>query len=465
MSSVIVRAKYQRSKTLRQTISKSISYISDKRKADSTCIDKNDLLNEYVSASTLYEDNESFTWNMDGDINAKKELKKIDLNSNHLWSLVVSFKPDFAINNGLISKSDYYQLTTNIMPNLLVNMGLDLNNVSWYATLHRNTNNPHLHIIFFEHNKTIDNAQIPSSSLSKFKSDIVNYLIDNEKFYRLRDQEFNNITKSISLKNLNEVKNQKLFSDSYRKELNKMLLDFYNKLPQKGRLQYNSKNFVPYKKDLDNIINYILMHDSVKYSYAKYIRLLSEHQKELSEIYGNSKSNYYDNQLNKLYSKIGNEILYNYKVYSSQDVLERELNFLSKNITKMNLKSRDYAKKETKIEIAKQLFKICMLSKLNYNQTKKVLNDWNNNSHYDFNIDELMLLVNTMDYKMNSNELYDTLKKIGYDYTRYSKLKEKDFYRELNYKIFINKAVNHLMYELEREEKEIINQIEYELEI
>ena len=47
----------------------------------------------------------------------------------------------------------------------------------------------------------------------------------------------------------------------------------------------------------------------------------------------------------------------------------------------------------------------------------------------------------------------------------YNKLKEKNFYKELNYKRFINKAINHLYYEMEREEKEIVEQMEYELEV
>lgn len=75
------------------------------------------------------------------------------------------------------------------------------------------------------------------------------------------------------------------------------------------------------------------MHDYVKYNYSKYLNLLDQHQKELKTLYGNSKSNhYYENQLNKLYSKIGNEILPNYKMYQSQDVVEREKAFL-KNIS------------------------------------------------------------------------------------------------------------------------------------
>ena len=53
--------------------------------------------------------------------------------------------------------------------------------------------------------------------------------------------------------------------------------------------------------------------------------------------------------------------------------------------------------------------------------------------------------------------------KLNYDYDRYSKYKNKMFYQELNYKKFINQAMNYLEYELEQEEKQIINELEYDL--
>ena len=54
-------------------------------------------------------------------------------------------------------------------------------------------------------------------------------------------------------------------------------------------------------------------------------------------------------------------------------------------------------------------------------------------------------------------------KKLNYDYDRYSKYKNKMFYQELYYKKFINQAMNYLEYELEQEEKQIINELEYDL--
>ena len=474
-SSLVVRTKYQKCKDLKNDISKTISYISDKRKADSNTIDEYDILKDYIihadNDAYLYEDKECFTWSINGDVNAKddlKEIKELDT-SGILWSLVLSFEPEFAVDKGLITKLDYYNLTKRIMPQLLVDMGLKLNNTTWYCSLHRNTKHPHLHISFFEHKKTISNPKIPYHCIHKLKSNISNYLIDNEKFYKLRDKEFKSIVGNISLKELTRINEQKLYSDKFRNELNRILLNFYDKLPSTGRLQFNSTNMDLYRDDLKLIIDYILMHDSVKYSYAKYLKLLNEHQKELRAIFGSSKNpekNYYNNQLNKLYSKIGNEILKNYKKYMSQNNIEREIEFLKKHILDLKFKSRSYTKQKTIYNIAKGLYWLCDISGLNINQTRIVFENWIKRSNYELgvSVDEYISSIDISNISKDIYNYYNIMKKLGYDFDRFSKYKSKNFYQEINYKMFINKAINHIMYEIEKEEEKIEKQIEYELE-
>lgn len=93
-----------------------------------------------------------------------------------------------------------------------------------------------MHILIYERKKTATSGFINQSVIKNMKRNIANYLVDNTKFYELRDKEFSNITGAINLKDLAKVKTQKLYSDSYRKELNTRLLSLYSKLPPKGRL-------------------------------------------------------------------------------------------------------------------------------------------------------------------------------------------------------------------------------------
>lgn len=475
-SNVVFQIQYKMPKNKKQAIIKWMDYASQKQKADSSSIDEYNLLKDYAlfndKETFLNENDETYLWNKNGDIlkhDVISKLKSME-SSGIIWRGFLSFPSEFAYSHGLITKSDFYSLSNNVFPSLIMDMGLDINNVEWVCSYHLDTpKHPHIHFCIYEKVPTKINPRVPLSCIHNFKSNVANYLIDNKKFYDLRDQAFTNITGTISIKELNKIKTQRLFSDSYRKGLNKLLLDFYKQLPKKGRLQYNSKNMIMYKKDLDNIIEYILMHDSVKYDYAKYLRLLETHQMELNQLYGMSDSNkkqkYYNEQLNRLYSKIGNEILQNYKIYQSQDFMTREKEFMTRHINELNFKSRnDYAKEETKKAVAKDLYKICMFSGLNDHQTKKVFERWLVRSKYDYDVDSLISSVSTLDIKMSITEYYNALKRLGYDSDRFNKFKNKYFYRELNYKRFINQAVNHLMYELEQEEKQIVSDIQFDLE-
>ena len=474
-SDIVFQLQYKISKNKRLGISKWINYAIQKQKADATSLDEINYLNDYISLTNkdvfFNEDSEAFMWNKDGDLLKQEAINKIsDLNNNGLfWRGFLSFPPDFAYNHGLITKSDFYSLSNNVIPSLIMDMGLDINNVEWMCALHRDTKHPHIHFCLYEKISTKTSPQYPKYCISNFKSNVGKFLIDNTKFYELRDKTFGDITKNISKEELTKMKNQRLFSDSYRKGLNKLLLNLYETLPKKGRLQYNSKNMEHLKKDLDNIIKYILMHDSVKYEYANYLKLLEKHQQELNQLYGMSDSNkskkYYNDQLNKLYSKIGNEILDNFKVYSSKDVVSREKAFLSKHIREMKFQSRsDYLKEETKKDVAKDLYRLCIFSGLNDKQTIKVMDNWIQKSKYNINPNDIMMELNNYNDDMTSVELYRILRRLGYDYDRYSKYKSKYFYRELSYKIFVNKAIDHLMYELDKEKKQIVSEMEFELE-
>ena len=147
------------------------------------------------------------------------------------------------------------------------------------------------------------------------------------------------------------------------------------------------------------------------------------------------------------------------------EVLEKEREFLRKHIYELRFRSRtDYRTDKSKTNIAKDLYRICLFANLNDRQIKKVFTRWNRNSHYHYDIDLLIASLSISDSDMSIQELYSSLKKLGYSYERYNKVKTENFYRELNYKRFINKAMNHLIYELNQEEKQIISNIQYELE-
>lgn len=473
-SAVFTRVRYTQTNNVSNSCKKWVKYATDKKKADPLKIDKNNYINDYMNYTNneifTEEKSESYSWSINGDINCIEDIKNNPkLNRKGIvWDMVLSFTPEFALSNGLVTKQDFYKLTLNVMPSFLTELGFKIHNTSWYAVLHRNTKNPHLHIFFYEHNPTINIKSIPKHNIIKFKSKVVNYIISSEDFYIKRDKEFKNITGLVSIEQLTKLRQRNLFDDKFRKELNNKLLDLYEKLPPKGRLQYNSKNLNLYRKSLNNIIDFILTSDNIKYSYENYYQLLVEYQKKLTSLYGNSTDNknnkYVEEQLNRLYTKIGNDILHNFKIYNSMDVIEREKEFLKKHIMEMKFKSRNYKTTQSEIECAKSLFILSKMANLNNVETEKLFDKWIKNSNYKMDTKTLLSTLYSTNTEISSTEYYKCLRKLNYPYERYSKLKNKYFYQELSYKKIINRAIDNLLAEVENEKEKIIEEMNYELE-
>ena len=205
-SNIVFQIQYKTPKNKKQAITKWIGYASQKQKADSSSIYEYNLLKDYAlyhdKETYLTETDETFIWNSNGDLlkqDAISKLKNLDQQGT-FWRGFLSFPPDFAIDHGLITKADFYSLTNNVIPTLIMDMGMDINNVDWMCTLHRDTNHPHIHFCFYEKIPTISNPKVSLSCIRKFKSNVANCLIDYQKFYELRDRTFSNITGTITEK-------------------------------------------------------------------------------------------------------------------------------------------------------------------------------------------------------------------------------------------------------------------------
>lgn len=98
---------------------------------------------------------------------------------------------------------------------------------------------------------------------------------------------------------------------------------------------------------------------------------------------------------------------------------------MKKNIFDLNFKSRNYAKTTSIVDVGKALYKICMLCELTPSQTKRVFKNWINNSKYKLDVDYLISVSSSSDSDMSGAEYYNSLKKLGYDFEKLRKIKEK----------------------------------------
>ena len=468
-SNIITRVRYKKDVNFQKLVGGWCKYVS-KDGADGKSLDGLDNINnlyekEFGIFDETKENEEFYIWNKNGNINKKEILKDIPNNkSGKMWTLVISFPPQFAEESGLKTKQDYYLMTKAIMPKFLLDNDLDLTNTLWYASLHKDTDNPHLHITIFEKEQRRKKDTLEKTAMKYLKSNIASYLIDNTSFYKEQDYLFLGLENKIRKKNLTKVEKDLFFNDKFRKSLNKDLLQLYDKLPKQGRLQYNAKRLNFCRKDINKIIDKILYHDTIKYEFEKYYHHLEEIEREQKKIYGNSNNKYIENKMKRLYSKIGNDILHNYKVYNSKEFIEHHKEFLKINIMNMDFKSRNIKKKSTIIKNATNLYRLGKMSGLSENNIKSLIKRWIKNSNIDENFDLIYSAINKNDESMSYTDFYKALSNLGYSKERYNNLKSKSFYKHLRFKQFIKKANKFLLLENKKEEKLLQEIIEKQLQ-
>ena len=195
-SNIVFKIEYKKVSNKKKGIKSWMNYVSKKDKADSSSIDEYNLLKDYAlftdKETYLDESYDTYLWSSKGDVLKNDELNKLqDNNKGLFWRGFLSFPSEFAIEHGLITKADYYSLSNQVIPSLIQDMGLNLNNVSWYCALHRDTSkHPHIHFCIFENKVTKTNPTISKICFKNFKSNVANYLVDYKKFYELRDKSF-----------------------------------------------------------------------------------------------------------------------------------------------------------------------------------------------------------------------------------------------------------------------------------
>ena len=188
----------------------------------------------------------------------KRELREqLRTTQGCIWDMVISFREEF----GEMYCRDYeqaYNFIKKELPKFFTRAGLDKDNIIWYAGLHENTENKHIHISFFEkepkfykNNKELvfHSGKIPKNVLIKSKAIF-------EKALTNKSAEIIKIRKD-----LNEKYNMFLDPISLKKGIKKQMLKLYDMMPKSGRVSYDSENMENVKSYVDDITRNLIKSD------------------------------------------------------------------------------------------------------------------------------------------------------------------------------------------------------------
>lgn len=226
-----------------------------------------------------------------------------------IWSGIITFEEQFGL-KWCNNFEQAYNLVKSELPKYFKRAGLNPNNIEWFAGLHENTDNRHIHLIFFEKEplrikgkkKIFSIGKVSTKAMDFFKANLELAATD----FRAREIRVRtNLTKSFN-EEINDVSGLKIKS---------RLLGLANQFPESGHLYYNSENMQNLKSQVDNITTYIIKHNPNIQLYKDDFDELVKEKDELANSY--CKRNGYnkptesvgDKMMNDIYRRLGNIVI------------------------------------------------------------------------------------------------------------------------------------------------------------
>lgn len=238
-------------------------------------------------------------------------VNSFNKDGNIAWLPVQAYKDYMtAAQYGLFHAEDYAAITGKVLNKFFKYVNLDPNNMLWWMDYHNNEKHPHVHLVFLEKEQTRTRGKFTQKELNYFRGALFQEM-------KLREMIITD-TYQLNLDVINENSGDKkmlreviyeMISSRKDDEIKKMLINLRRVLPSKGRLQYGASHMIPYRSEIDKVIDTILTHPNIKADYEALINkwqfLDSEKSRELKTTY----TAVFDAEDGKLRKNVANEIL------------------------------------------------------------------------------------------------------------------------------------------------------------
>lgn len=261
----------------------------------------------------------------------KKEIEDITVASKKgsvMFQDVISFENDFLVEENILNEKTneldeerLYNATEKMMSSLKENE--NLHDTFWFASVHRNTDNIHLHICSMEKNNTRQLKEFEDGhvevkgkrkqqTLDKMKMSFGRELTSPE--YRLKLQTEMTNSRNQLLKDLKQIYEKEIFSDTPK--LIKKISLFKKDLPDKKFNWQYGKLDATAQKELNEITS-MLTKDSPERK--KFDTNVTDYALYLKGLYGDSAKpeEYINNKKKEMETRLGNSLLNDLKKDSS----------------------------------------------------------------------------------------------------------------------------------------------------
>lgn len=302
---------------------KAINYFNDEKKVDSTLLNNIPHTNELENEGYVIREGSTGAFDTFGDKSVKQikdEYRKYK--PSKIWTNIISIKKEDAEKLGLIDKTDFVRYTERIVMYMAKELDINPSNLIWTGFLHIDTpTHPNVHFYLFDKSRPHCKKLLTKNQIYKLKQKAIADLINRNPLYVQKE----NVKVTLQDKIKQTLANEKVDKISWKGRLSiefqKKFYELAQSLPRSGRLSYNSFQLREYKTVIDECVHSILNTGENKVLYKQLLNILDDLVEANKDIYGNVDGNtseqYKTNQIERLYTIIGNAILSEVKDYRS----------------------------------------------------------------------------------------------------------------------------------------------------
>ena len=258
----------------------------------------------------------------------RKEIRQaLRKTKSVIWDMVISFEEKFG-KTWCDSYEQAYNLIESELPKFFKSVELNPNNITWFAGLHENTDNRHIHISFFENSpqRIRPSKKGKQYSIGKLSLNKINELKAN---IELSATDFK-AREILARKRVNDKMKESLMTNIGYILKNK-LLTLANEFPKTGHTYYDCDNMKSLKPKIDNITNYILSKNyQAKTLKEDFINLAKEKDEKFEAYCKRNRVkqpfNFQKKYMQDFYRRIGNVVIEQSKNLKAKDDERLKLN-------------------------------------------------------------------------------------------------------------------------------------------
>lgn len=261
-------------------------------------------------------------FNANGDITPEQaaEIKKtLKTTKSIIWTGILSFEEEYG-KKFCDDKVAAHTMMLEAFPALFKHSHLNYDNIDWYATLHRNTDNRHLHITFWEREATFfqkRDTETHFSNVAKIKQDACvdfkfavakHFEIEALSSYKIRDNIRENLRQNINISEMKDI-----------------LTGLLSDVRPSNSWQFGKQSAETQKNILQFALGIIDKDELLKEQYDSYVQSLLEQQDKYYKVCRENNlpinqeiKSFADRNLKDLHTRLGNDVMFTLKAFDKE---------------------------------------------------------------------------------------------------------------------------------------------------